>query len=390
MKKRIIGLILVICILISNITFAECAYTNSSDASSIVYKAVEAINNKAYVEFSNYFIQSEKEIFDGFFVQTENRKNNIGLFNVNTTSIKEIMEVPDILCSKWTNISDMKNSFDDLHCFVVGMDCNVAKEDKYFYNGINYELFIVGNIEGQWKIIELSQAPMDIINSLGYSFGSQDEKDAVKIIKARYKGNYINKSGELLGTNRNCKSDNNKDSDVVYYVPGELIPPSTIDIYLTETDTKVTKDFYYYIKNVLPNEWTASTDPMESLKTGAMCVKMYGWFHTIYPKAAAVGCDVYDDTSCQVYVAGTEYWRSTDAIDSISSIGITNSTGDLFETAYLQTYSGTYGVVSQLGANSLATNNNYTYIEILRYYYDNKIENFWQLYNIGRICFFNY
>lgn len=99
------------------------------------------------------------------------------------------------------------------------------------------------------------------------------------------------------------------------------------------------------MKNLLPNEWTASTDPIESLKAGAM-------------------------------------WTS--AINALDGQAIINSSWLIFETQYLKTETGqNSGKVSQLGANSLAKQGNGWFV-ICSYYYSESDK------STGMISYWNY
>jgi hypothetical protein len=97
-------------------------------------------------------------------------------------------------------------------------------------------------------------------------------------------------------------------------------------------------DFNEYVKNVLPNEWYLSW-PYESLRAGAMAVKMYAWQLT-----AAGGryddADVFNSVCDQVYIPGVEYYRTNNAIDFTWDWRLTHTdNGTLFRTHYLSHYS---------------------------------------------------
>ncbi len=74
-----------------------------------------------------------------------------------------------------------------------------------------------------------------------------------------------------------------------------------------------TLDFRDYVKHVLPNEWGASWK-RESLRAGAMAVKMYAWYQIArggkWPDA-----DVYDSTCDQVYNPNIAYASTNAAVD---------------------------------------------------------------------------
>jgi hypothetical protein len=100
--------------------------------------------------------------------------------------------------------------------------------------------------------------------------------------------------------------------------------------------TVETVDFKDYAKHVLPNEWYASW-PRESLRAGAMAVKMYGWYYV------SIGgkwddADVMDSTCDQVYRPEVAYASTNRAVDFTWPWRLTEADGRLFLTHYLDTY----------------------------------------------------
>ena len=79
----------------------------------------------------------------------------------------------------------------------------------------------------------------------------------------------------------------------------ETTPPSTIRLYRAATGVVETVDFRVYAKNVLSREWIGSWTT-ESLRSGAVAVKMYAWYHVLHWRGLSNGSgqcfDVYDDT----------------------------------------------------------------------------------------------
>jgi hypothetical protein len=117
-----------------------------------------------------------------------------------------------------------------------------------------------------------------------------------------------------------------------YADPGTVsTPPTTIRVAHLNADGTVasvtTVTFYDplgtsdYVQNVLPNEW-ACLWPAESLKAGAMAVKMYGWFHTMNPSYPVAGADVDDTTGDQLYVPNSANTDCTSALRSLDHQGM--------------------------------------------------------------------
>ncbi len=81
-----------------------------------------------------------------------------------------------------------------------------------------------------------------------------------------------------------------------------------------------TINFREYVKNVLPHEWIASwgNNAPDSLRAGAMAVKMYGWYIVNIGKWSGILAgdpDVVDNTCDQVYVPNTNDYRTDAAVD---------------------------------------------------------------------------
>ena len=100
--------------------------------------------------------------------------------------------------------------------------------------------------------------------------------------------------------------------------------------------TVETLDFKDYAKHVLPNEWVANW-PWESIRAGAMAVKMYAWSYI------AVGgkwpdADVYDSTCDQVYNPAYSYASTNKAVDDTWNWRLTRGT-QLLRTFYRAYYS---------------------------------------------------
>ena len=91
-------------------------------------------------------------------------------------------------------------------------------------------------------------------------------------------------------------------------------------------------DFKQYAKHVLPNEWVNSW-PHESLRAGAMAVKMYAWSYIAiggkWPDA-----DVYDSTCDQVYNPAVAYTSTNNAVDFTWNFRLLRSDNNLFRTFY--------------------------------------------------------
>lgn len=303
---------------------------------------------------------------------------------------------------------------EDSLLYYVAIDMSVHKESKHFLNGINYHLIEMVEENGLYKINRFSNAPVDIIETLGVGFGTSDELEMAKIDKSKYVGKIINRSGKVIETNKadssqmkqrrggkekptleeinnelKAPSSNNINEITISDLPSvteQHVEPSWIDVYLTGKYSQNTNyykcsgcvrdvDFYHYQTDVLPNEWVV-TWLSRALQSGALCVKMYGWYAVKDPLHDDLNADIRDDTYDQVYKIGTSYSTTNSAIDAMGGIGLhRKDNSNLFLTRYKAGTPGLKGtmysgIVEQEGTQVLAKEGKYVY-EILGYYYNN-------------------
>lgn len=130
----------------------------------------------------------------------------------------------------------------------------------------------------------------------------------------------------------------------------ETTPPPTIRVFRVATGAVETVDFRVYAKNVLSREWIGSWTA-ESLRSGAVAVKMYAWYHVLHwrglTNAQGECFDVYDDTRDQVYNPTQPTWASAAA-----AVDATWATRALKNGAIYPTYYNAGSTNEACGANA--------------------------------------
>lgn len=103
----------------------------------------------------------------------------------------------------------------------------------------------------------------------------------------------------------------------------------------------ITMDFREYVKNVLPNEWPNAW-PTESLRAGAVAVKMFGWWRynvvRLAPGVRPPGVDVVDNTCDMVFWPNSAKPPTNAAVDDTWAFRATHE-GIVRETHFLSTQS---------------------------------------------------
>jgi peptidoglycan hydrolase-like amidase len=196
-----------------------------------------------------------------------------------------------------------------------------------------------------------------------YAGAHQDFASGAKgNLNATLKNN--NASHELLSGATGCKTDGTNST-----------LPTSILVYRVSLGRVERVAFKTYVKNVLPNEWVSSW-PAESLKSGAMAVKSFGWYWALHSTRRTSGgaCfDVYDNTSSQVYRPGSAVASASSAVDATWATRMTRS-GNILQAHYCSTTTACGAWVdgdwmSQYGSRDQA-NAGKSYSTILKHYYD--------------------
>ena len=166
----------------------------------------------------------------------------------------------------------------------------------------------------------------------------------------------------------------------------QTTPPPSIKVLVRTSATTATitpVNFETYVENVLPNEWPASWDG-DALKAGAVAVKSYAWYWVTHyggyvGKPSPTTCfDVTDDTSFQVYRAGSATARTNAAVQESWPV-VARVNGQVLQTGYngyLKSPTETCGTnatgytLSQWGSqNCVEENTGNKYNVILQDYY---------------------
>jgi peptidoglycan hydrolase-like amidase len=136
-----------------------------------------------------------------------------------------------------------------------------------------------------------------------------------------------------------------------------------------------TVPFEQYCKDVLPNEWMPSWHP-ESLRAGAMAVKMFAWYHHLHPVTIdGFTFDVDNTVNFQTYRAWSRQADTDRAVQSIRRFAYCKPNGEIIELNYRAGYRNDPNwqyrnaqKMAQWGSQYWATRGR-NYIQILQFYY---------------------
>jgi len=324
-----------------------------------------SLNKKQYDKFIDLTTGSLNLAFSDLFFgldSQQNKEKNIGLWNLSSLKIIKYKQIPNSQVPSGSVHYNDYSAYNDIVTYYVSSDIETNEDNSDMFSGINYYIWVFGkDIKGDYKLLQWSQPVIKEMkqNKLAYNDGTEDLQNTIQ--DARLHGKILNGKGvEIQNSSTSSLSSN--------YIGNSPIP-SNIRVKMASTGSIVNLDFITYVKNVLPNEWTAGSDPIEALRSGAMVVKMYGWYRCYVPKYYGLGFDVYSDTRDQVYKPVSAYPRSSTAVDDINGYAIMNTDWNLFETQYLGYTEPQYGgILSQPGSITLANSGN-AWFQICSYYY---------------------
>jgi peptidoglycan hydrolase-like amidase len=136
-----------------------------------------------------------------------------------------------------------------------------------------------------------------------------------------------------------------------------------------------TVPFEQYVEDVLPNEWMPSWH-QESLKAGAMAIKMFAWYHHLHPVTIdGFTFDVDNTVNFQTYRAWSRQTETDRAVQAVRRFAYCKPNGEIIELNYRAGYRDDPNwqyrnaqKMAQWGSQYWATRGR-NYIQILQFYY---------------------
>lgn len=119
--------------------------------------------------------------------------------NIITARLVGIKAFPAGLVAGITKMDKYLELYDEVKTYYVGIEYQLKKENRAFYNGVNYRLYVLGPEQESWVIVEASEMPVHLMIEAGYGFGTEEEKIALRIQEERQRtGKFINAKGEII------------------------------------------------------------------------------------------------------------------------------------------------------------------------------------------------
>lgn len=110
---------------------------NLSSAKEAIYQMFDAVNHKDWTTFSDLMCSQEADYYRSYFAD-----NSIedGIKQVDAvSSVKAYAIENEIAEEEWLkNEYPILETSSTIYSFVAEVNCEVSKENQFFYNGINY------------------------------------------------------------------------------------------------------------------------------------------------------------------------------------------------------------------------------------------------------------
>lgn len=264
----------------------------------VLEEVIDSINNKDWFRFTSYMTDEQEAFFDWYF------SNNY--YNNGIKQIEQIQIRNAVLLNKnavetellYDEYPSMKQS-EELHPYLVSLDCTVSEENVFFYNGTNYFLFVIEKTsDGTYKVAQFNRASYELsylVEENSKSGIDTSEKKGLNVLKRAEQGLITNASGRILNEGCNLKqiktkSITTKNTGISFSNYSEhtkleggffISIPTEISVKLNSGKI-VTPTLASYIKNTLPNEWYGSDDK-DALIAGYFCVKGVALYRSLRP-----------------------------------------------------------------------------------------------------------
>lgn len=347
---------------------------------AIVNKYVNAVNAGIYADIAQLFHSNDREDLEEFFQGEVNKSERNGVYNVEYIHAYEIIEMESVdQVSTWTA--------DEIASYLVYMDCDVYESNQYYKEGSNFFKLVTGTESGNRVILEFSVASNELV--------STEIKNVENVVVNVEYEDYVQDREQIIESLQNFELKNvwqetqSGVSTFAAYTPKTLSSykfPSTIRVRKTSDGVVYTKNFKEYCYVVLASEFGVGTKGTkyphtEALKVMSLCIRNFAWYRSLYPYNATAGYDVTDNTNTQTYkwslegTVSSDFPRHVQAMDDMWDVMMFDGDKKLFIPSYLaggyddKRSTGEISVVYQNGANYLATEEGYSYKEILKYYY---------------------
>ena len=317
MKKRIFLSLCILTFLIFPVINTKANdISDSKTCEDTISEIVSAINQQDWNAYLSYLEESKMVwMRDHYFANPE--ENSLGINQVVGAELKDcwLLDYQDFWWLISYNEFDLYEKVGDQNIFgyLLAVDYDVTIESKYFYQGLNFNLWIFAFDGEDYKLVEFTIPPFNLIEKYitektDRTALDEETQKALAAAESRANGTPVNLEGMVLWDNITPENHESSDTEKDSRTASENIVPSQIRIFWRTKEGGDNQVYYNpfrtYCQQVLAHKWFASWNDM-SLNAGAHCVKTFSWYYCCYPHASDGS---YDVNSAQ------QSWTPTDIL----------------------------------------------------------------------------
>lgn len=273
----------------------DSSYT---DQEALIYDYYNSLNKCDWADWASLYSAVVENDYLKLVSDENNLEDKIGILTVTDADVMSIEKLDDfyIPAEVYLELNEYFNT-GNYECYKVAVDMQIAEENGYFDNGLNYKTIVLVKDDETW--------------SVGATCGANDNENST--FRASHP------TGKLV----NCSSNSSSTM------------PSSVRVYVESKGKAETATLAAYVKNTIQNEVGNLSYPSDALK--ALCVASAS--HVQYYKLSkywdASGYDIKTTGSLVNYVPGTTVNQSVStAYTSVSGNYIVCSEGHNFSTPY--------------------------------------------------------
>lgn len=386
MKKRLFLLLCFMVFLFPTVSIDAAQEEEPAACGEVIEGIVAAMDARDWDAFLGYCVDDMRSEMESYFAKMT--EDTVGINQVVGAELRSCYKLA-FEDYRWLISYESYDVYEEvgdenISAYLLAVDYDVAFETLWFYQGLNYSLFIFIYDGTDYKLVQFTIPPYSIIEKYVCAQGvrsvlSEEEQKALAAAESRAHGTPVNLEGSVLPNERMWSgseaTQESEEKQAETRASQDTVPTNITVWWRTNEggDGEIyTVNFRTYCQQVLANEWLASWNDM-SLYAGAHCVKTFSWYYCLYPQGGVGG---YNINSIQQSWSPTHvtYTATNDAILAHFRSAMFDASGNIFPAYYKKGKSGQAGTqgcgeVSQYGSHYLA-GLGYSPTEILRYYYD--------------------
>lgn len=205
MKKYVNRLLCILLIILFSIPSTNLRAENSADCEDTIQSIISAMDNQDWNGYLKFLEEDTRNqmasYFDSLDAQTPGINQIIGA-EIKTKYKLDFSDFEKYVSYDEYDVYDIVGS-NNIYGYLLGINLEVEWETHYYYNGLNYKLWIMVYDGNDYKLTETMVPEYEIVkkyvvNKTSRTILTEEEQNAINASKLRGTGLIINNDGELI------------------------------------------------------------------------------------------------------------------------------------------------------------------------------------------------